>query len=175
MIANDFVFELSIDLDFKKIKDIVLENQFNIIENIASHQRLVKDSEYLSSMRDKYPFLCKEYNIYTIQGKRNIPIHIDAERSCALNIPIENTRHTSTIFYQLEDDTELEYVESRVYNLVKTPVKEIFRFSLIKPTIINNKVPHSVINYTANPRIVLSWSIQKEYDFKTITSLMGML
>jgi hypothetical protein len=52
-------------------------------------------------------------------------------------------------------------ITNRIYDLVKSPVVEVYRHTLIKPLIINNSIPHKVTNEKDTMRVTLSWSLQK--------------
>jgi hypothetical protein len=120
----------------------------------------------LQEIENKVPCLSYIYNIYTLPALKNIPLHVDAKRNAAFNIPIDNTEQSETIFYDYIESPNLQYDARNVYNLIKSKVKEIYRFSLLKPTIINNSIPHMVVNHSIKPRIILSWSLRKEYQFQ---------
>lgn len=165
MIKNNFIYELDIDLDLSYIKNLVFEKQYCSISGMAQHHRLVNDDDYLSYIRELFPFLSKIYNIYTIPPFKGIPLHIDHDRNCALNIPIQGTKNTYTIFYDAGESPMLEYDSHRIYNLIRSPVSEIFCHTLVKPSLINNSIPHRVTNQKNSDRITVSWSIIKEKDF----------
>jgi hypothetical protein len=172
MINNEYAYEVSYNFDLDYIRQMVQRNQFKHRPELAGHQRLVEDDPYLVSLRKQFPFLSKMYNIYTVYGKGTIPMHIDAARDCAFNIPISNTVDSDTIFYRLKDETlEVEYSENRIYNVVKSPVVEMYRFSLLTPTLINNSVPHEVINHSVATRVILSWSVNKQHDFESAKAM----
>lgn len=165
MIRNNFIYELSIDLDIEYITKLVFKKQKETISGKASHHRLVSDDPYMSSLLNKYPLLSPVYNIYNLPPYLKIPLHIDTDRSCAFNIPIQGTENTHTIFYN-GDNIKLEYDSNRIYDLVKSPVTEVFRNTLIRPLLINNTIPHEVTNDKDTMRITLSWSLQKGVTFQ---------
>lgn len=165
MIRNKFIYELDIDLDLDHIRNLVFKKQNSLVTGLATHHRLVSDDEYMSGIRKKFPFLSEIYNIYTIPPFKGIPLHIDHDRSCALNIPIAGTDGTYTIFYDAGESPVLEHDPLRIYNLVKSPVSETFCHTLTKPSLINNSIAHRVINQKNSDRITVSWSIIKEKDF----------
>jgi hypothetical protein len=177
MIRNDFIYELDIDIDLGYISKLVFKNQFkpslhlNSQQDKAKHHRLVSDDEYMMSLKKKYPLLGDYYNIYTLLRGQGIPLHIDAGRFCALNIPIQGTEDTDTIFYETLGDVQTEYSQRYVYNLVQSPVKELFRHTLLRPVLINNSIPHKVINRKQVDRISLSWSFSKPTTFKEAKEL----
>lgn len=167
MESTDCIFEPDIDLDLDKIKNVVFESQFSSDKTLdAEHHRIVSNYPYLKEIQTQYPFLSNTYNIYTLPGMRMIPLHVDAQRSAAFNIPIKNTKDSETIFYKYTEDPILEYDSKNIFNRIKSDVKEVFRFTLLKPTLIKNSIPHMVINNSIEPRIILSWSVNKEYTFE---------
>jgi hypothetical protein len=164
MIDNEYIFELDIGIDLEHLKTKVA----NIDPNKAEFQQLIDQDPYLKNLKLAYPFLSPKFNIYFSDPKSEIPLHIDAKRNCALNIPLENTVDSHTIFYKFIEDPKLTYNSKWIFNEINSKVEETFRFTLMKPTLINNAVPHSVLNYGDKRRIVLSWSILPEYTFNEI-------
>ena len=158
-----FIFLPGISLDLNYIKKLVFKNIDKRVDGLKRHQRLVADDEYLSSIKEKFPFLSSLYNIYNT--KEIIPLHIDSARACAFNIPIDNTQDSDTIFYSSLEDISLEYDENNSLHKVNSNVKEIFKFTLTEPTLIDNSIPHMVINRSSKNRIVLSWSVNHEHSF----------
>lgn len=166
MIENNYIFEINFKYDLKIIQLIALKNQFKRCPELALHQRHVSEEPYFVLIKKDFPFLSDIYNIYTIPGKGNIPMHVDSARNCAFNIPIKNTHESDTIFYKFNKNLSLKYDQDRVYDLVESDVEEVFRFTLIRPTLIDNSVPHEMINRSESPRIIMSWSVSKEYSFE---------
>jgi hypothetical protein len=95
-----------------------------------------------------------------------LPLHIDTDRSCAFNIPIQGTEGTDTIFYETVGPLVTVYDTKRIYDLVKSPIIEKFRHTLIRPLLINNSKPHKVTNNKDTMRITLSWSLNKDITFE---------
>jgi len=166
MIKNKFVYELDIDLDMEYITNLVMNKQNESVKGRAGHHRMVKDDPYMASLLNRYPLLSPVYNIYPMPPHIGIPLHIDTDRSCALNIPIEGTENTHTIFYSAGEDIVLEHDSKRIYDLVKSPVNEVYRHTLIRPLLINNTTPHEVTNNKNSKRITISWSFQKGVTFE---------
>jgi hypothetical protein len=161
MIRNKFIYELDIDLDMEYIANLVNDKKYQSIDGRASHHRFVKDDPYMTSIQKRYPLLSMIYNIYPLPARKEIPIHIDTERSCALNIPIQDTENTYTVFYETDGPLKTKYDASRIYDLVESPVVEVYRHTLIRPVLINNSIPHKVTNEKDTMRVTLSWSLQK--------------
>jgi hypothetical protein len=162
---NEYICELNIDLTVTDVGTSV--------DGLKPHQRLVKDNPSLTALREKFPFLGSIYNIYVFPGRQGLPIHIDSARKCAINIPIANTLDSTTIFYKLSEPVVLEHIKERTYNKVLSEKTEVFRFTLERPTLINNAVAHSAMNYSDNPRIVLSWGLNNDIDFNTAKELLN--
>lgn len=164
MIRNQFIYELDIDLDMEYITNLVMKKQDESVNGRATHHRLVSDDPYMTMIQKKYPLLSPVYNIYSLPANKGIPLHIDRDRSCAFNIPIQGTEGTHTIFYN-GDNIKLEYDSNRIYDLIKSPVTEVFRHTLIGPLLINNTTPHEVTNEKDSMRVTVSWSLQKGTTF----------
>lgn len=168
MIDNDCIFEIDVDLNLDHLSDLAFKQQTNSLE----YQNLVSNDLYLTDLKKQFPFLSSKYNTYFLKPGAVLPIHIDAKRSCALNIPISNVDKSYTMFYKHIEEPKLEYVQEWIYHKVNSKVEEIFRFTLSKPTLINNAIPHSVVNYSDKTRIIISWSIMPEYSFNEIKSIL---
>lgn len=167
MINNNYAYEINLDIDLSYIKKIILQHQFDKIKNLNDHQRLVSNDDYLTGIKNKFSFLSPVYSAYYLYPNHNIPAHIDAKRCCALNIPVSFTALSDTVFYKFINDPILEYNESRVYHTIKSDIVEDFKFTLTRPTLINNSIPHGVINRnTSDARIILSWSIDASLTFE---------
>jgi hypothetical protein len=166
MTRNEFIYELSINLDMEYITSLVMKKQDESISGRALHHRMVNDDHYMMSIQDRYPLLSNVYNIYPLPPRCEIPLHIDSSRGCAFNIPIQGTEGTHTVFYKEDGPLKLEYDEKRIYNLVKSPVIEVFRSTLTKPLLINNTVPHKVTNNKNTMRLTLSWSLNPDVTFQ---------
>jgi len=163
MLNNNFAYELEIYLDIEHLTKIALDPN-PMIEGILPHQRLAELDPYMTYLKTKFPFLSSMYNVYDCRPGINIPLHVDSARDCAFNIPITGTEDSHTIFYKYKETENSEFLPSRVYNVIKSSVEEDFRFTLRRPTLINNSVPHEVINGN-HRRVIISWSVKKDYSF----------
>jgi len=172
MLNNEYAYKIDIDLDIDYLKKLVLETEHPTVEGLHPHQRLVELDDYMRSLKERFPFLSAMYNIYDCRPGVDIPLHIDAARDCAFNIPIIGTEDSHTIFYKLKDDGETEFLPTRVYNIIKSPVEETFRFTLTSPTLINNTVPHTVKNGNQR-RVIISWSVNKNHSFSQAKELFN--
>lgn len=95
----------------------------------------------------------------------------------SLNIGIENYLETPVVFYKylsgpkhyipLPDSSEGSYI---FYS--ESELKEIDRYILDKPVLMNNTVPHGISNATNNPRISVSFRFLEDpwYLISTPTS-----
>jgi hypothetical protein len=84
----------------------------------------------------------------------------------AINIPIKNTEGTYTAFYEYIDGP-VKNMEFGQHNIIyryygKATLKEIDRYALSKPVILNTTVPHSVINNTDKDRFALTFRFEKD-------------
>jgi hypothetical protein len=165
MIDNGIIYETSINLDMDYLKNMIAEHQYARKQGLAGHQRLVDDDPYLRSIKKDVPFLSTVFNIYTTRPNSGIQIHTDAKRQCALNIPIANTVHSKTSFYEFAEEPNLVYNERFVFHEIRSKVNEIFSFSLTRPVLINNSIPHGVRHYGAGDRVIISWSIDDNTSF----------
>jgi len=166
---EQYIYEPKLNLDYDYLKNLVLGEKDKALSkktvNNVEHHRFVEDDEYMTLIYNRFPFLSNKYNVYKTHDMRPIPLHIDSLRKSAFNIPILNTEKSSTVFYQPDEELDLEHVPSRVYDLIKSKVTETFRFTLTKPTLINNSIPHMVINRSPL-RVIISWSVKLEYSFE---------
>jgi hypothetical protein len=117
------------------------------------------------------------YMIRTPVGSNKDNAHVDnwvenpventsSEYALAINIPIKNTEDTHTEFYEYIDGP-VKNMEFGSHNIIysfygKANLKEIDRFSLTKPAILNTTVPHSVINNTDKDRFALTFRFKKD-------------
>lgn len=161
MIRNNFVYELDNLFDMQHLALLADRMVNERVAGRANHHRMVRDDPYMVSIQQKYPLLSDVYNVYPLPPHIEIPLHIDRDRSCAFNIPIRNTENTHTIFYDPIGELELEYDERRIYDLVRSPVQEVFRHTLMRPLLINNTMPHKVTNDNDTVRLTISWSLRK--------------
>jgi len=165
MIDNDFVYHTCIDLDLDYLKKMVSVQKHIVTGGLAGHQRYVNTDEYLSSIRNKLPFLSPIFNIYSTRPRVGIVLHTDAKRKCAFNIPIANTNSSTTSFYEYAEEPVLTYNEKNVYYEIKSKVNEMFNFSLTQPALINNSSPHAVKNWGDEDRVIISWSMDENITF----------
>lgn len=161
------------DLDISKLKEIVYKNLNLLDPELATHQRRVSKEPYLLELKEKYPFLCNLYNIYPTSPGYVVPIHICPNRGCALNIPIQYTEDSHTVFYKPKGSLEMTYSVPRIYHIIESEMIEVYRYTLDFPVIMNTKLPHGVFGGPKMTRIILSWSIDPDYE--DVKKLVGVL
>lgn len=166
MIQNNYIHELDLDLDIDYLKKLV--DRDKPLDGTFKHHRIVANDSYLTEVKNKFPFLSPIFNIYKFEPGKIVKTHIDGDRFCAINIPIYNTEESYTVFYNKDDNLELEYDEQRILHYVKGCPTEAFRFTITKPTLINTTVPHGVVNFGKNTRIIMSWSVLKPLTFEKV-------
>lgn len=166
---NDYAFTPTFELNVTEIRKIVFSRlmQHRPPPELASHQRWVSREPYLVELQQQYPFLSDIYNIFRTDALHPVPAHQDASRSCALNIPVQYTEDSHTIFYRALTPQQ-HFIEERVYNLITGPCEELWRFTMTEPTVINTAVPHAVITGPHRERIIMSWSVREGYTYEDL-------
>ena len=105
------------------------------------------------------------FDVAIVSTKHNskLPIHIDygpvEKTKYSLNIPVYNCEKTYTVFYKIKEGAQFEKKSAGInyYNGYKeSDVEEIDRIYLNKAAFFNTQVPHSAINPTDEPRIILT-------------------
>ena len=177
MIDNKHIYEIDpskVDLDVDYLRDWVLKNPELYKPNIYKFVYEVNQDPYTNSFYEKYPCLSSNVLIYKFPPKWTIDLHIDANRQCALNIPVQNTENTDTIFYEYAEEPILEHDARRKWYNVKSKVVEAFRFRMTSPVLINNSVsPHEVKNDTSDFRISISWSMKPDISFEQAKAIFA--
>jgi hypothetical protein len=163
MIDNEFIYETSCTFNTMYLLNLV--NQSIAHKSIKQHQRLVKDDPYLTSIRQQIPMLTPIWNFYKLEPYAMIPVHVDAQRNCALNIPLQGTDQSKTSFYNSIGPENFVYDSTKILHWAKHDLAKVFEFNLTQPTLIKNNVPHGVIN-GPHRRIILSWSITLDFTFE---------
>jgi hypothetical protein len=163
MIDNEFILETSLKFDIPYLLNLVTCSIKH--KDIKRHQRLVNDDPYLSYINSQIPELAARWNFYNLAPYANIPAHVDALRNCALNIPLQGTVDSKTLFYKPVNSENLVYDDEKVLHWAKTDLEKAYEFSLLTPTLIKNDIPHSVTN-GPHRRIILSWSINIDISFE---------
>lgn len=156
MINNEYACELSLDLDYELLTKIVLNSKND--PDLKEWQRKVIHYEYLKSLQSKYTILGNLWNVYTFRPNSGLDPHIDAKRLTTLNIPIEGTEESITRFYKLSENSNKEFIPTKVLYSIEQLGPEVFNFVLLKPTLINTAIPHSALAGSVT-RHIISWSI----------------
>jgi hypothetical protein len=170
MISNEFIHEFNLKIDTEYLK-----NKLELVKKgLLPHQNLVEEDVYLSSIKEQFYFLSPLFNVYYSGPGKSIPLHVDSKRNCAINIPIEHTEDSYTIFckFSEEENKKLIHIPLKVFDIVTSPVEEVFKFTLLGPTLVNTSVPHKVNNFGNSTRIILSWSVQEQYTFEEIKNII---
>tara|TARA_R110000764_G_scaffold4541_18_gene18602 strand:+ start:3915 stop:4499 length:585 start_codon:yes stop_codon:yes gene_type:complete len=102
-------------------------------------------------------------------GKSGLgPVHIDAGRECAINIPIEVDFINSCFFIANQECTERPFhdgepVSEGTKRFLYEPERYDY-YNMRKPILINTKQPHGFFNHAPTTRVVFSISfIDKPY------------
>lgn len=184
MIRNKFVYEIDsdiIDHDFFITlgKNHITQEWIDAPAPIAlkytdENILIVDDYEYLKSIRARFPLLKPFIKLLKFEAG-TIPIHIDAQRNCTLNIPIKNCNEkTVTSFYADYKPVEksFEYfgsAEPRVWHsneyitYIEGGVK-IFEFSLTRPALMDTHTAHGIVNNSNSHRLIWSWTYDGSYE-----------
>lgn len=170
---NQYIFTPNIKLNLDIIKSLVYRQLHRYIPGRATHHRFVKDEPYLVSLKRQYPFFSDIYNIYPTKPNYITPIHICPDRSCALNIPIQYTDDSHTIFYELDETASSYRHDERIYDVIENGATEVFRYTLTEPVIMNTLLPHGVIGGPADTRIIMSWSITFDTNYEELRKQYG--
>jgi hypothetical protein len=164
LINEKYIFIPSIKIDIDNIKEIVFRNLNKSYPDLASHQRRVSEEPYLQELKEKYTFLSDLYNIYPTPPNHTVPIHICPSRGCALNIPIQYTDNSYTVFYEPKEELKTTYVIPRIYHIIESEMTETYRYTLDEPVVMNTLLPHGVFGGPKMTRIIMSWSIVTSYE-----------
>lgn len=166
---NHYCLELDcMDLDYESLYAICYDPSSKS-RNLLPHQRYVSDDKYMQRIRERYPFMGSLFNVYFL--KSGLPIHIDAKRSCAVNIPVQNTENSSTIWYSHPESPSTDYDPKLVVYRISSKVNEEYRMTLRKPTLMNITIPHSVENRSPEPRVTISWGLSRDINYETACRL----
>jgi hypothetical protein len=116
------------------------------------------------------------FDVAVVSTKQNskLPIHIDygpvEKIKYSLNIPVYNCEKTYTVFYKIKEGVQPTKKSAGIndYNGYKaSDAEEIDRIYLNKAAFLNTQIPHSAINPTNEPRIILT--IRSDRPWKGIT------
>ena len=177
MIDNKHIYEIDltkIDFDMDYLRDWVLKKPELHTPNVYKFVYEANQDPYTSLLYQKYPCLATQIIVYRFPPKWTIGLHVDSNRLGALNMPVQNTENTETIFYEYVGEPVLELDPIKKWYNVKSKVIEVFRFNMISPVLINNSVsPHEVKNDTSDFRISISWSLSPEVTFEQAKAIFA--
>lgn len=94
--------------------------------------------------------------------------HIDSQENClALNFPLFNCNDSYTVFYDPNDiDLIIDDIKPNgvIYKKItfNTQPKEISRYKLDRPIILNTKVPHKIFHNSQTPRYAISFRFKED-------------
>ena len=96
------------------------------------------------------------------------PVHIDSNRGCALNIPIQVDFDNSFCFVANEECTErdpyeFEPVSPGSKRYLYEPEKYQY-YNVRKPCLLNTKKPHGFANFADTERVLLSISFTESFN-----------
>ena len=162
MIRNNYVFELP---------EFETSDLFEFVKTKIPSNWHTKDNDKIVCRHNPTrSWLGKSFNIYQLK-KGAWPKHVDLGRSCSLNIPYKNCDDTKvTRFYKPKE--ELKYgtiydsfsdAKNKIIGFITSELELDYEHVLRVPTIIRNDVPHDVINYNDDIRIILSWTCNKKF------------
>ncbi len=160
LIDNDYVKELPVQLDFNKLKDTV-DKAYGSSKN---HQYMVTDYPYLHRIQKAIPILGWRWNIYKFPPNKGLGVHVDARRRACINIPISGFDTSVTKFYREQNNMATVYDPVKVLYNIQDSLEEVFSFTLRRPTLFRNTVPHSA--YAGNEeRVIISWGLRDDLGF----------
>ena len=172
---KDFLFKI-LDIDtsssekikeeiaiFSKNRENHIVGQFSMLDVESTLSLLPTISKWLEANKLEVIHIAYiSVNPTTIQQA-----HIDSgESTLAINFPVINCNNVTTEFFKLESNdltirhskgTNLPY-----YHFDNNGKDAIASFSLTQPTLLNIKMPHSVVNNTELERISLSFRFKKD-------------
>lgn len=165
-------------------KEIQIDNYESIISE------LIKTINY-ASFRDNFNYLDvdsilnKNFNLFKWANENNCIInkaaiiistvrssyadpHIDSQDNyLALNFPLFNCENSYTAFYDLKDvDSIIDDIKPNgvIYKKIvfNSQPKEIDRYKLDRPIILNTKVPHKIFHNSQIPRYAISFRFKED-------------
>jgi hypothetical protein len=160
LIDNDYVMELPVRLDVTKLKQIVDQ----ALGTSTNHQYMITDYPYLQQVQKAIPILGWRWNIYKFPPHKGLDVHVDARRKACINIPISGYDTSVTSFFKEQTNMTTVYDPVKVLYNVQDSLEKVFSFTLRKPTLIRNTVPHSA--YAGDEtRVIISWGLCDNMDF----------
>jgi hypothetical protein len=161
MIDNEFVCELDLNLDIRELLSIMSNLKSN---ELKPHQQHCTDYEYINNIYQRHiDILGALWNHYLLAPNTGIPMHTDAGRPSALNIPLYGSSSSTTTFYEMPVKESL-YDDRIVSYRYKDKTRELFKFTLNRPTLVRTNVPHSVMAGNEK-RLIISWGLLVDFDY----------
>jgi hypothetical protein len=161
-------------VDFPNLKETVNEI-YKIIPELHKDTSVYKsyDKEFFSNIKllkdgvEKFNSWNEIFDIAIVSTKANssLPIHKDfgpIEKTIySLNIPLYNCDKSYNILYKLKENAQPEKRtdgknEYEYFKYKEKDVEEVARFYLTQAVLFNTQMPHTAINPTNEPRIMLT-------------------
>lgn len=177
MIRNQYVYELP---NFNTVELFEFVNK-----KIPQDWSTQDNDKIVCPYTSNHSWLGDTFNIYQLK-QGSWPIHVDLGRSCSLNIPFKHCDETKvTRFYKPKNELKYGTVydsfsdakpkvnlkSNEIIGFITSELELDFEHILKVPTIIRNDVPHDVINYNDDIRIIISWTCNKSFD-KVINEIL---
>lgn len=183
MICNDYVKEITTELDLEYFKRAGLENitkewlrtpaPIALGKFTATRVIMVDEVPYLRELRQRFPKLRAYMEMMKFEPGV-IPIHTDNKRSCALNIPIFNcNEQTTTTFYEATavdqsferfGDVPPRLWKSSEFISYYKDAKPVFSFQFNRPVLFNTSKPHGIVNNSNNVRLAWTWTCDDSFE-----------
>lgn len=161
-------------VDFPNLKETVNEI-LKIIPELHNDTSVYKsyDKEFFSNIKllkdgvEKFNSWNEIFDIAIVSTKANssLPIHKDfgpIEKTIySLNLPLYNCDKSYNILYKLKENANFKKKsdENNDYEYIKykeRDLEEVVRFYLTQAVLFNTQMPHTAINPTNEPRIMLT-------------------
>lgn len=154
-----------VDLFLKNRPDI--PNLFRVIDD----HKVLEELPSIKRWIDENNLRLKTFAYISIGPMIRQSIHKDrGTPELALNIPVFNCENIYTVFYEVGDReetlnytpvTKLPFYSYEGFSPTD-PNRILGQYSLIKPTILNVKQAHSVVNTTNQSRLCLSFRFEED-------------
>lgn len=138
------------------------------IFTIVKKDEVLNSLPTLSSWFIENQLEVKRVAYISIAARGRQVVHVDhGEFELAMNFPVINCKNVLTEFFEFkEQDLSIDYTKTTNlpflnYNDIDNK-SSICSFELIKPILLNIKMPHRVVNNTSLERISLSFRFEKD-------------
>jgi hypothetical protein len=132
--------------------DSILKTNLNLNKWVIDNNcKVIKSAVIVSTVRSSYA-----------------DPHIDSqENSLALNFPLSNCNDSYTVFYDPDNiDSIIDEKKPNgvIYKKIKfnTQPREIDRYILDRPIILNTKIPHKIFHNSQAPRYAISFRFERD-------------